>query len=115
MKKEAARRIVRKLKATGWTLLSLADELLGMLDEESSIESRPMQEAFPFQRRKAKLFTQFLEYWDGNVGRAKAEMLKATNGRGSQDWTEEDLLRLEARLDGYVREECGEYVPEEVE
>lgn len=44
MKKEAARRIVRKLKAAGWTLLSLADELLGMLDEEASIETRPTGE-----------------------------------------------------------------------
>lgn len=106
MKKEAARRIVRKLKATGWTLLSLADELLGMLDEEESLPSR---------QAKTKLWDQFLEYWGGDTERAKAEMLAATNGRGSSEWTEGDLSRLEARLDEYVREECGEYVPEAVE
>lgn len=39
MKKETARRIVRKLKAAGWTLLSLADELLELLDEEASLEA----------------------------------------------------------------------------
>jgi len=45
VKKETARRIVRKLKAAGWTLLSLEDELVEMLDEEANIEDKLEQEA----------------------------------------------------------------------
>ncbi len=45
--------------------------------------------------RKSKLYSSFLEKFDGDEQQAKNTILAVTNGRGSKDWTEEDLVNLE--------------------
>ena len=45
--------------------------------------------------RKSRLYSSFLEKFNGDEQRAKEAILEVTNGRGSKDWTEEDLVNLE--------------------
>lgn len=57
---------------------------------------------------KNELWSKYLTYFDNDVERAKAEMLKTTGGRGSKEWTAEDLRRLAARLEEPVEAEVVE-------
>lgn len=99
------------LKVAEAQALKRAFSISGLVTREEIIDEgggvRPRKEA-PSRQTKKELWDRFLEYWKGDAERAKAEILKVTGGRGSQDWTDEDLSRLEAKLDEYFAEELGE-------
>ncbi|MBQ7262847.1 MAG: recombinase RecT [Synergistaceae bacterium] len=97
------------LKVAEAQALKRAFSISGLVTREEIIDDggRPRAAAGPSRQTKREIWDRFLEYWK-DAERAKAEILKLTGGRGSQEWTEEDLSRLEAKLDEYLAEDLGE-------
>lgn len=50
------------------------------------------------ERQKKNIYFSFIEKYAGNVDEARAKILQITEGRAFQDWTESDIINLQAKI-----------------
>ena len=74
---------------------SLFDGKIFQLSEETGQVLKKWLNSDSMECRSKKIYNSFLEKFDGNEEQAKSAILGVTNGRGSKDWTEEDIENLE--------------------
>ena len=48
--------------------------------------------------QRSKLYKQFVEKFGGDTAKAQEAMLQVTDGRGSKEWTQDDIKNLEQAL-----------------
>ena len=76
------------------------DEQIFKLSEDTGKILRTwLDEGIDVEQRN-KLYKQFVEKFGGDTAKAQEAMLQVTDGRGSREWTQEDIENLEQALKG---------------
>ena len=89
-------------------LASVSKDRTGIFDEQifklsqdtGKILRKWLDEGVDIEQRN-RLYKNYLEKFNGDKDKAQAFMLSITDGRGSKEWTQEDILLLE---DGLLQE-----------
>ena len=76
------------------------DEQIFKLSEDTGKILRTwLDEGIDVEQRN-KLYKQFVEKFGGDTAKAQEAMLQVTDGRGSREWTQDDIENLEQALKG---------------
>ena len=86
-------------------LASVSKDRTGIFDEQifklsqdtGKILRKWLDEGIDVEQR-SKLYKQFVEKFSGDTAKAQEFMLQVTDGRGSKEWTQEDIKMLEQAL-----------------